>query len=97
MVNSPVMFVWVQKLVDSSLQGLSKLDVHGAEIAWYTSYLLVYKNNMPSQVHNDKLLQYADKTALILTGEDYYEEHTGNYVTTDSQYIWTGPPQVGCH
>ena len=42
---------------------------------------------MPSQVHNDKLLQYADKTALILTGEDYYEEHTGNYVTTDSQYI----------
>ena len=31
---------------------------------------LVYVNDMPSRVHNGKLLQYADDTALICTGED---------------------------
>ena len=41
---------------------------------------------MPSQVHNGKLLQYADDTALICTaGEDYCKVH--NHVTTDLQYI----------
>ena len=46
---------------------------------------LVYMNNMPSQVHNGKLLQYADDTALICTGEDYCKVHI--HVTTDLQYI----------
>ena len=89
------------------LQRLSKLGVHGTEIAWFTSFLsdcvqhvrrngaysewdtvsgripqgstlgpllfLVYMNNMPSQVHNGKLLQYADDTTLICTGEDNCE------------------------
>ena len=34
---------------------------------------LVYMNDMPSQVHNDKLLQYADDTTMICTGEDNFE------------------------
>ena len=42
---------------------------------------------MPShdQVHNGKLLQYADDTALISNGGDYCEVH--NLVTTDLQYV----------
>jgi len=34
---------------------------------------LVYMNDMPSQIYFGKLLQYADDTALICTGVDYFE------------------------
>lgn len=47
--------------------------------------LLVYMNDIPSQVHNGKLLQYTDDTALICTGDDYCEVY--NHLTTDLQYI----------
>ena len=119
-----VAFLDLRKAFDSLdhkilLQRLSKLGVHGIEIAWFISYLsdrvqrvkhngaysewgtvgggipqgsalgpllfLVYMNDMPSQVHNGKLLQYADDTALICTGGDYCEVH--NHVTTDLQHI----------
>ena len=44
--------------------------------AAHLDHCLVYMNDLPSQVHNGKLLQYADDTALICTGEDYREVRT---------------------